>query len=62
MDDPTTLAAQEAAEALIALGWPVQPYGDDFEAWIIGDLVWTDEELQALALRQGISAIGSGLQ
>ena len=42
LDDPVTveaLAIQNAAEALIGLGWPVEPKGDDFEAWKLGDLI-----------------------
>lgn len=45
--------AQTAAEALVALGWPVEPT-EDFEAWQIGCLIWTDEDLMKLALRQGV--------
>ena len=37
--------AQDAAEALIALGWPIQPQDDDMDRWRIGDLIMTDEEL-----------------
>lgn len=56
-----SLVAQDAAEALIALGWPVQPHGPDMECWRIGDLVMTDDELLALATRQGVQALtGSG--
>lgn len=43
-----------AAEALIALGWPVLPHGPDMDRWQIGDLIWTDEELMGLAARQGV--------
>ena len=42
MDAPALappLAAQDAAEALIALGWPIMPHGDDMERWQIGDLI-----------------------
>lgn len=47
------LAAFDAAETLIALGWPVQPYEPDVELWQIGCLIWTDDELMGLAARQG---------
>lgn len=58
MDDTalrTAFAAQDVAEALTALGWPVRPVGEDMEAWKIGDSVLTDEELIGLAARRGIS-------
>ncbi len=58
MDDPTTLAAQDAAEALIALGWPIRPYDDDMGHWRIGELIMTDEELIGLATRRGIRPPG----
>lgn len=48
------LAAQDAAEALTMLGWPVAPTGDDMELWRIGDFELTDEELIGLATRRGI--------
>jgi len=60
MDEPAileALAAQDAAEALIALGWPITPYGDDLDHWQIGDLIWTDNELMVLALRQGVQVL-----
>lgn len=50
----TTLAAQDAAEALIALGWPITPDSPDMDRWQIGDLIWTDEELMGLAARHGV--------
>jgi hypothetical protein len=50
----TTIAAQDAAEALIALGWPVRPVRTDCDLWKIGDFVMTDEELIGLAARRGI--------
>ncbi|MCJ2023020.1 hypothetical protein [Methylobacterium sp. J-067] len=54
MDQPPDLIAQDAAEALIALGWPVEPYGPDVDRWQIGDLILTDADLMGLAARQGI--------
>ena len=54
MDDHASLAAQVAAEALIALGWPVQPFGEDMESWRIGDLILSDLDLMALAQREGV--------
>lgn len=50
----TVMAAQDAAEGLLALGWPVRPARDDLEAWMIGDFELTDEELIGLATRRGI--------
>lgn len=49
-----SLDAQDAAEALIALGWPIQPHGPDMERWRIGEFVMNDAELIAFAARQGI--------
>ncbi len=51
MDQPADLIAQDAAEALIALGWPVTPYGPDMDRWQIGDFILTDADLMALAGR-----------
>ncbi len=56
------LAAQDAAKALIALGWPIQPHGDDMDRWRIGDLVMTDEDLIGLATRRGVQPLGERLQ
>ena len=50
------LIAQDAAEALTALGWPVRAAEDDAEMWRIGYFVLTDEELIGLATRRGIQA------
>lgn len=47
-------AAQDAADALTALGWPVLPADDDSETWRIGFFVLTDDDLIGLAARQGI--------
>lgn len=60
--DPENLAAQDAAEALIALGWLVQPHGPDMDRWQIGDLIWTDEELIGLAARRGIWPVSGRVQ
>ena len=56
------LAAQDAAEALIALGWPITPDGPGMERWRIGDLIWSDEELMGLAARQGVRPAVERLQ
>lgn len=50
----TALAVQDAADGLLALGWPVRPAGDDMETWRIGDFKLTDEELIELVARRGI--------
>lgn len=50
----TAVAPQDAAEGLLALGWPVRPAGDDLETWRIGDFELTDEELIGLATRRVI--------
>lgn len=64
MDEPATakaLAAQGAAEALIALGLPISPDGPDMEHWRIGDFVMTDEELIGLAKCGGVRPLSSNL-
>jgi len=62
MDQPAELIAQDAAEALIALGWPIRPHGDDMDRWRIGDLIMTDKDLIGLATRRGIQPPGERLQ
>jgi hypothetical protein len=55
MDDlNSAFAAQDAADALNALGLPVQAAEDDTETWRIGFFVLTDDELISLASRRGI--------
>lgn len=57
MDDPdlnAAFAAQDAADALVALGWPVSSSEDDLDTWRIGCFVLTDDELIGLATRRGI--------
>ncbi len=39
MDQPAEIVAQDAAEALIALGWAVVPYGPNIDRWQVGDLI-----------------------
>lgn len=56
------LVAQDAAEALIALGFPVQPHGPDMDLWQVGCLIWTDDELMRLAARQGVVPVTWRLQ
>lgn len=53
-----SLRAQQAAEALIALGYEVEPSGDDFEAWQLGDMLLSDEDLLAFAARKGVVVAG----
>lgn len=64
MEDFLTNAhvAQDAAEALIVLGWPIQPHGDDMDRWRIGDLIITNEKLIGLATRRGIRPVSEQLQ
>jgi len=65
MNEPAilaTLAAQDAAEALIALGWPIQPHGPDMGSWRIGDLIMTDKDLIGLATRRGIRPVSERVQ
>lgn len=47
------LAAQDAAEALIALGWLIQPHGFDMESWQNVGIIRIDDELITLAARWG---------
>jgi hypothetical protein len=57
MDDfdlNSAFAAQDAAEALNALGLSVQAAEDESETWRIGYFVLTDEDLIGLAARRGI--------
>ena len=65
MDDidlSSAYAAHDAAEALVALGWPVRPAEDESETWRIGYIVLTDEELIGLATRRGIRPAVEWLQ
>ena len=55
-------AAQDAAEALIALGWPVAPAGPDMDRWAIGDFELTGEELIGLATRRGVCSDSDRVQ
>jgi len=48
------LAAQDAAEALIALGWPVEPHAPNTAGWLVGGVFMTDGDLLALAVYNGI--------
>ncbi|MFC6790550.1 hypothetical protein ACFQE0_13635 [Methylobacterium komagatae] len=57
-----SILAQDAAEALIALGWPVIPHGPDMDRWQIGDLIWTDDELMGLAARHGVRPASDRVQ
>lgn len=61
-DPDRTLAAQDAADALIVLGWPVLPADDDSDTWRLGYFVLTDDELIGLAARRGIQAAAERVQ
>ncbi|MCJ2023955.1 hypothetical protein [Methylobacterium sp. J-067] len=57
MNEPSAaeaLTAQDAADALIALGWPIQPHGPDMDGWLVGGALMTDGDLLALAVYNGI--------
>ena len=56
------LAAHDAAEALAALGLPVQPAEDDTDTWRIGYFVLTDKDLIGLAARRGIRPAAEAVQ
>lgn len=62
LDLRSAYAAQDAAEALTALGWPVRAAEDESETWRIGYVVLTDEELIGLATRRGIRPAAERLQ
>lgn len=65
MDAPhldSTLAAQDAATALIALGWPVSPSDDDPDTRRLGYFVMTGDELIDFALRWGIRPAAETVQ
>ncbi|MEH3063833.1 MAG: hypothetical protein PGN33_14190 [Methylobacterium radiotolerans] len=47
-------AITEAADALIAYGYKVQPVGDDHALWVVNGKVHTDSDLLALAVRLGL--------
>jgi hypothetical protein len=44
----------EAVTALRAAGVAVDPIGDEFERWQIGDLVFSDADLWRLATSRGL--------
>lgn len=48
--DPIT----EAADALIAAGHDVRPWGDDLALWLCDGQSVTDSDLLALAIRLGL--------
>jgi hypothetical protein len=56
------LEAQDAADALVVLGWPIQPSDDDSDTWRIGYFVLTDDELIGLVTRRGIQAAAERVQ
>lgn len=43
----------EAVEALKLRGHKVEPWGDEFDAWLVDGDTLTDGELMALAVRLG---------
>ena len=47
-------ATTEAADALIAAGYDVKPWGDDLAMWLCNGETISDGELMALALRNGL--------
>lgn len=49
-----TLAAYDTAEALIALGWPVHPFGPDRDEWQIGDFILLNGDHMELAVHCGV--------
>lgn len=47
-------AITEAADALIAYGYKVEPWGDDHAFWQCEGKTLTDSDLLALAIRLGL--------
>ncbi|MGU3387320.1 hypothetical protein ACLBYG_22610 [Methylobacterium sp. D53M] len=47
-------AISEAADALIAAGYDVKPWGDDHAFWFVDGKTLTDSDLLALAVRLGL--------
>lgn len=47
-------AITEAADALIAYGYTVEPVGDDFALWVVDGKGMTDSDVLALAVRLGL--------
>ena len=62
LDLHSAFVAQDAAEALTAMGWPVSPSEDDSDTWRIGYFILTDEELIGLAARRGIRSAAQTVQ
>lgn len=54
-------AVTEAAEALIAAGHSVEPWGDDHAFWQVDGRTLSDSDLLALAIRNGLMEPPSGL-
>ncbi|MBN6822855.1 hypothetical protein JRF84_25150 [Methylobacterium organophilum] len=47
-------AITEAADALIAAGYDLKPWGDDLSLWLVDGESLTDGELMAKAIRNGL--------
>ncbi len=47
-------AISEAADALIAAGYDVKPWGDDHAFWFVNGKTLNDSDLLALAIRNGL--------
>lgn len=47
-------AISEAADALIAAGYDVKPWGDDHAFWFVNGRTLNDADLLALAIRLGL--------
>lgn len=47
-------AITEAADALIAYGYTVEPWGDDHAFWQVEGKTLTDSDVLALAVRLGL--------
>ena len=54
MDEPIDVRARDAAEALLALGWPIVSLGSGKSGWQVGADTFTDEELLEFAAWAGV--------
>ncbi len=60
MNDPIVDRANVAAEALLALGWPIVSLGPAEMGWRVGTDIFTNEELLEFAAWAGISTPEEG--
>lgn len=59
---PEVLAAQEAAEALVALGYKVIRHSCASDLWQVEGYILTETELVGFAVVQGVQAVSDQVQ